>query len=618
MSIITLDFETFYDKDYSLSKLTTEQYINDPRFEIIGLGLKVGTKHPAQWFSGDLGSIKKYLSAQDWGSSIVICHNAHFDAAILQWKLGICGGFYTDTISMARAVEGPDVPASLAALAKRFNLGQKGEEVGRNIGKHRKDFSQQSLADYGAYCINDVELTYKLFTELASSFPESELELIDKTIRMFVQPSLKLDATLLKNRLDRVKLEKSQILRDLMETLKCATEEEVRKKLSSGPQFAEVLKSYGIQVPYKKGKNGEIPALAKNDLGFIALEESEDPFTQQLCAARLGVKSTLEESRIERFIGIHDRNEGYLPVPLKYYAAHPGRWGGMDSVNLQNLPTRDKNKKTLKNSIIAPDGYYIVNADLSQIEARLLAWLAGQEDVVRIFRQGLDIYAWDASQVYGKRITKENNPEERFVGKTMRLGLGYGTGPIKLQRTLETGDPPIKLSLLRCNELVWGWRMVNQNITDLWEQGNKLLRHLMSWPEGGDSFYFGKHELIPITPYGIRLPNGLYIRYSNLRTERGRMVHDSRKGPIEIWGGVVTENVVQALARIIIGDFMNVIGSRYKTVLTVHDSLVFVVKQDEVEEAKRYIESVMTTTPPWATGLPIAVDIKHGVSYGDC
>ena len=181
-------------------------------------------------------------------------------------------------------------------------------------------------------------------------------------------------------------------LAGLKDTLQCGDEEGVRAKLASNKQFAQILEESGIPVPTKisttTGK--ETYALAKNDEGFIALTESEDPFIQQLCAVRLGTKSTIEESRIERFIGIGARNKGRIPIPLKYYGAHTGRWAGSDSVNFQNLPSRDKKKKALKNAVLAPPKHYVINSDSSQIEARVLVWLAGQKDVTEQFRQGQD------------------------------------------------------------------------------------------------------------------------------------------------------------------------------------------------------------------------------------
>ena len=441
MSIITLDFETYYAKDFSLTKLTTEEYIRDKRFEVIGVAVKENDDETL-WFSGTHDEIKAWLNQFDWEHSALLCHNTMFDGAILSWIFDIKAAFYMDTLCMARAIHGVDAGGSLAALVKRYNLGEKGPEVIDALGKKRLDFNSGDLDRYAGYCRNDVDLTYRLFNQLATGFPGQELELIDMTLRMFIHPVLMIDDGLLSQRLQEVTEEKLQLLSSLKEQLKCETEEEVRKKLCSNPQFAKVLQSYGITPPTKTSPTTgkETFAFAKNDEGFIALTEHENPTVQHLCAVRLGTKSTLEESRIERFIRIRGRNRGRLPIPLKYYGAHTGRWSGMDSVNLQNLPSRDKKKKALKNSVVAPEGSVVINCDSSQIEARVLAWLAGQTSVVEQFRKGEDVYSIFASKIYDRPISKKD-PVERFVGKTCILGLGYGTGALKLKHTLKTQPP---------------------------------------------------------------------------------------------------------------------------------------------------------------------------------
>jgi DNA polymerase I-like protein with 3'-5' exonuclease and polymerase domains len=255
---------------------------------------------------------------------------------------------------------------------------------------------------------------------------------------MFISPSLRLDSDLLEERLNEVQAEKQKLLQGLMAKLQCDTEEEVRKKLASNQQFAKILEELHIPVPMKESNTTgkETFALAKTDEGFLALQEHEDPFVQDLCAVRLGTKSTIEESRIERFINIARRNQGFLPIPLKYYGAHTGRWAGADKVNFQNLPARDAKKKALKNAILPPENHVILNVDSSQIEARILVWLAGQYDQVELYRKNQDVYCDFATRVYNKTITKKNKIE-RAVGKTCILGLGYGTGWAKLKNVLK-------------------------------------------------------------------------------------------------------------------------------------------------------------------------------------
>ena len=623
MSLITLDFETYYAQDYSLTKLTTEEYIRSKKFEVIGVGVKLNDE-PTTWYSGSHADVKRYLAQYDWADSALLCHNTMFDGAILAWRFDVRPKFYLDTLCMARAVHGVDAGGSLAKLAERYDIGAKGTEVVEAKGKQITGFTSSELAQYGEYCKNDVELTLKLFQILSSEFPQEELDLIDMTLRMFINPVFNVDDGLLESRLEDIKNEKYELLGGLKEKLKCETEEEVRKKLASNKQFAQVLEEHGVKPPMKESKTTgkQTFALAKNDEGFIALTSHEDPFIQQLCAVRLGTKSTIEESRIERFISVGARNKGRLPIPLKYYGAHTGRWAGSDKVNFQNLPSRDKKKKALKNAVLAPDDHIVINCDSSQIEARVLAWLAGQSDVVEQFANGDDVYSIFASKIYEREISKKD-PIERFVGKTCILGLGYGTGALKLQHTLKTQPPGADLTEERCKEIVDLYRDTNDKIIKLWRDGDKLLKDLADWGKGKKPYYYGKHNCLQVHKEGIRLPNGLYIRYPELELETNEesnsgYVYKSRKGPVNIWGGSVVENVVQALARIVVGEQMLEVNKRYPVVLTVHDAAVCVVPEAEKDEAMAYIIEVMSTAPEWAKGLPVACEANWGYSYGEC
>jgi DNA polymerase len=622
MSFITLDFETYYAQDYTLSKLTTEEYINKTKFEVIGVGVKVDDA-PAVWFSGSREETKSFLMQFDWAESALLCHNTMFDGAILAWKFNIRPAFYFDTLCMARSIHGVDAGGSLKALAERYELGAKGTEVEDAKGKKRKNFTPEDLAQYGEYCKNDVDLTKALFRELASNYPPEEFSLIDMTLRMFIDPVLEVDDAMLEDRLNEVRQEKLAMLGTLMDKLKCDTEEAVRKKLASNKQFAELLQEYGVEPPMKLSKTTgkETFALAKNDEGFISLTAHEDPFIQQLCAVRLGTKSTIEESRIERFIGVGARNRGRLPIPLKYYGAHTGRWSGVDKVNFQNLPSRDKKKKTLKNAIIAPFGHVVINCDSSQIEARVLAWLAGQDDLVKVFADGRDVYSVFATEIYKRPISKAD-PVERFVGKTCILGLGYGTGALKLQHTLKTTPPGVALEESDCKEIVDLYRKLNDKITTLWRDGDEALGKIAEWGQKTEPEWYGKHECVKIVQGGFLLPNGLKIQYPELQhiveDNKYKYVYKSRKGQVSIWGGTVVENVIQALARIIVGQQMLEIQKRYKVVLTVHDAAVCVVPVEEVQEAIGYITQVMSIAPEWARGLPVACEAKYANSYGEC
>jgi DNA polymerase I-like protein with 3'-5' exonuclease and polymerase domains len=619
MQLVTLDFETYYDVGFSLSGLTTEEYIKDERFQVIGVSIKIDQSE-AKWYTGD--QVKEALDNIDWKNSALLCHNTQFDGAILSFRYNIIPGLYLDTLCMARAIHGVDVGGSLAFLVEKYNLGRKGTEVVDAKGKRLEDFTSQDLAQYGEYCKNDTELTHKLFQILAPDFPENEVKLIDLTLRMYTEPVLEVDDALLQDRLDDIQTEKSQLLQGLMKRLECDTEECVRAKLASNKQFAELLIELGITPPTKISPttDKETYALAKGDTGFLELTEHEDPFIQELCRVRLGTKSTIEESRIERFIDIGARNKGKLPIPLKYYGAHTGRWAGSDKVNFQNLPARDKKKKALKNAVIAPEDHVVINSDSSQIEARVLVWLAGQDDVVEWYREGRDVYSEFASKVYGRPITKKDTTE-RAVGKTCILGLGYGTGWSKLQQTLKIATG-LNLDESECQRLVKVYREVNDKVIQLWKTCDEALRDMSAWPNGKQPYYLDARNALLVTPKGIRLPNGLYIYYPGLTWDisesKSKYIYKSRRGMISIWGGSVVENVIQALARIIVGEQMLEINKKYRPVLTVHDAVVCVVPETEVGEALSFITTTMSSPPLWATGLPVACEAHHGASYGDC
>lgn len=603
MHLITYDFETFYDRGFSLSKMTTEEYIRDELFEVIGVAVKVDDGE-TQWFSGPMRDTKKWLQQFPWDNAVAVAHNAMFDAAILNWHFDIRPKRIVDTLSMLRALDGPDAGNSLAKAAERYGLGVKGTEVVNAMGKGRLDFTAEELARYGEYCINDVELTYELFKRLMVGFPLLELKLIDLTIRMFSEPVLHLDGDVLGNHLLDVQMKKEALMSKLNYD---------KADLMSNPKLAELLEFHGVTVPMKTSPTTgkETFAFAKNDEAFTALLEHENVQVQAIVAARLGIKSTLEETRTERFIRIAER--GTLPIPLRYYAAHTGRWGGDDKVNMQNLPR----KSPLKKAIIPPLGHVFIDCDSSQIEARTLAWLAGQDDLVEAFDRGEDVYRIMASAIYGVP-EDEVTPEQRFVGKTTILGAGYGMGPVKFQAQLKTFG--VDMELEECERIIHVYRATYPQIPQLWSQASRALLAMMA----GQTAPLGRDGVLAIDQLGIRLPNGLYIRYPNLRrvsrNGKNEVVYDTKKGksviPTRIYGGKCVENICQALARIVIGEQMLMIARRYRVAMTVHDSVVAVVPEEEADGARKFVEDCMRIRPKWATGLPLNCESKMGASYG--
>jgi len=533
MDLYTIDAETFYSKEFSLSRLTTEEYVRDPRFELIGLSIKKNDKK-TKWLSGDILEVYAALQTIDWSGAAILAHNTMFDGAILAWRLGIKPKLWLDTLSMSRAIHGPDASHGLAALAKRYNLPPKGDEVLRAIGMQRADFTPRQLASYGGYCKHDTDLCYQLFNIFVGQVPKKELQLIDMTLRMFTEPQLQLNKAKLEAHLAET-IRAKQALLDRVGTDK--------KQLMSGDKFAALLQEVGVDPPRKvsptTGK--EVWAFAKTDEDFKALLEHDNTDVQALVAARLGNKSTLEETRTTRFLGIESR--GLLPCPIRYYAAHTGRWGGDDKINLQNLPSRGPNAKRIKEAIEAPPGYVIVEADSSQIEARVLAWFAEQRDMLETFRNKEDPYKKMAALIYGVR-EDEVTKDQRQVGKGVVLGCGFGMGPDKFQVTMK-GVYGIFLELEECRRIIRIYRAANPRIVQLWKDAGHMLTYLTR----ETAYHFGKPGVLEVEParLGIRLPSGLYIQYPDLQahqTTKGWQFDYAGRGTSrkKVYGALVVEN----------------------------------------------------------------------------
>jgi DNA polymerase len=510
---------------------------------------------------------------------------------------------------MARAVHGLDVGGSLKALAERYEIGKKGDDVLNALGKRRADFTAEELDNYGAYCKNDADLTYALFKILINKFPTKELNVVDITLKMFIEPVLELDLELLEQHLEDVKRKKEKLLE-----VAAANKDD----LMSNPKFAVLLEHLGVDPPRKislrTGK--EAWAFAKTDEDFRALEEHPSIKVQALVAARLGNKTTLEETRTQRFIDIAKR--GKLPVPIKYYAAHTGRWGGDDKINLQNLPSRGQNAGKLKTAIKPPEGYVLIDSDSSQIEARTVAWMAGQQDLVEAFSNGEDVYKFMAAAIYRKDLD-DVTKEERFVGKTTILGAGYGMGAAKFQSQLKIFGVDVPLD--ECQRIINIYRQTYPTIPMLWRQAQTCVEAILT----KQAVNFGVVDAVVFdaTENGFLLPSGLWQRYEGLQRVtdaegKDQYEYKTRKGFVKIYGGKVVENLCQGVARCVIAEQMVKISKRYKVVLTVHDAVACIAPVEEAQEAQEYVEACMRWRPKWAAELPLNCESGIGDSYGNC
>ena len=644
--ILTIDFETRWDKkDYTLSKMTTEEYIRDNRFTAFGACVhEYGSDDPIEWYSGS--ELPVLFSNINWERTAVLAHNAQFDIAILEWVYSCRPAFIFDSLSMGRALRGVEVGNSLAKLASDFGLPPKGNAVHSTDGL--VELSPEVEKELAEYCKHDVFLCEKIFTKLAHRYPASELRLIDMTLKMFTRPTLVLDPLMLSNAIDEERNSREKLLQTL------GVEE---AELASNPKFAEQLQKLGVVAPTKVSKTTgkQTLALAKNDALFQALLNGEREDVALLCEARLRVKSTTERTRAQRFLDISQR--GSLPVPLSYYGAKSGRWSAAkgSAINMQNL----KRGSFLRKAIMAPENYQLVVGDLSQIEPRVLAWLSDYEDMLNIFRSGRDPYAAFGAQMFNiPGLSKETHPELRQSAKSALLGCGYGLGWASFASQLLTGflgAPPIRYErkfakalgvnrqfyekfvewqeneaklrdiphtcsiqelvehAIASKRIIDIYRATAYKVVEFWDICAVMLEKCLH--DGEER----KYKCLTFRKEEIELPNGMKLLYPDLRIvkdDKGRSQYVYGPDATKLYAGKITNNVTQALARIVMTDGMLRVSKRYFIAGTVHDELIAVVPDAEVEEAKTWVLEQMCMEPRYMQGIPLNADVGAHRRYG--
>jgi DNA polymerase len=606
--IACVDFETFYSDEYTLKKLSTTDYIRDDRFEAQSCAIYLDDNEVI--VAAGYDEIVYELGRIDWSTTAFLGHHTQFDGLIATHHFGVYPCFWLDTMSMARMAFGVDSSVSLKALTER--LGRPGKVHGQALvdvkGKHLADLSEEALDALLEYNADDVEDTRWIFDKMRPFVPDEELALIDITVRMYAEPTLLIDG----ERVARVYEQERTRKAELFERIGLDV-----KELGSAPKFAAQLEALGVDPPRKVSiRTGKIAyAFSKQDYEFKGLLEHPDDRVRWLVEARLASKSSLVETRSESILRRVGRP---TPIYLNYYGARTGRWSGGDGVNWQNLPRRGLGSE-LRKSLVAPDGHLLVISDASQIEARTLAWHAGQDDIVEAFANNVDVYCLAASVIFGRTITKAD-AFERFVGKVFVLGAGYGAGAAKINYMLKIGafGPVVKQLMEETEDFLNTWRASNKFITKDWKSSNQNARTaFLNLTEVDDGVV-----IFEGTKRGgyIHLPNGAYIFYPNISmSEDGKdMMYVTRNGPVKLYGGIIVENIIQSLARVILGQQMLVMQEEMpdmRIATTTHDEVVEVVPKKKAEEYKRITHRIMSTAPAWATGLPLNAETHVSEIY---
>jgi DNA polymerase family A len=612
MKTIVLDFETFYDDQFSLRRLTPVEYILDPRFETILCAVKEDGGTGFYLTPDELRAYLKQLPEK----VTVISHNALFDMCILAWVFDYIPTIMVDTLGMARAwLQHKLKSLSLASVAMHYGVGIKGGTVHQVKGMGLAAIKAAGFYhEYAAYSVNDADLCWAIYRKMIDEgFPVAEIAIMDTVLRCCVKPKFQLDQNKLHEHLHDVQTSKQNLL------ARCGMTS--RDDLMSNEKFAAALRLLDVEPPRKISlvTGNEAYAFAKTDEAFTDLEEHDNPEVQALVSARLGLKTTLEETRTQRMISISNltwkgNDQKLLPIPLRYSGAHTHRLSGDWKLNLQNLPSRRNN--TIRTAIIAPPGHTVVAVDASQIEARINAWFCGQTDLVEAFRRGEDVYSTFASEVYGYPVTKALK-KERTLGKVSILGLGYNMGGPKFVDTvrLQSGGEVI-IDDVESARVVQIYRRKYHRIPQMWKMLDNLLGRMTQDFE---------HTIGPVTfeRERIRLPSGLYLNYHDLQNKNGQWTFSYAGRPKYTYGGKVLENIIQALARICVMDAAVRVRKRLIKAenhvwlsLQVHDELVYVVPDRFVAIVRGIVSEEMRRPPWWGLDIPLGSEAAIGNSFG--
>lgn len=623
MDVVVLDFETFFSDEYTLSKLSTEAYIRDPRFKAHGAAIKWSKSTSARWY--DEKQLRQVLNEYDWSNTFLVCHHMQFDGLILSHHYNVHPKMLGCTLSMARLLLGNHLSVSLDNVRKHFGMPLKTTPYNLFKGKHWHEMDEQTQDLVAEGAEDEVESIWKIFGLLAKDFPVEEYEVLDTVLKMFTEPVLRADVQLL-GRIWESEAHKKQERH--AELGVAATD------LASAAKFTELLQAEGIEIEYKQGKNGPIPAFAKTDDFMRGLLEHPIDRVRTLAEARLGEKATFLQTRAAA-LGWKASRGGTLPVYLFYAGAGTLRVSGGDGDNWLNF----KRGSDIRKAILAPDGYLLAPIDSSQIECRVLHYLAGgpDEPVIQKFRNKEDPYTDLASKFYGEKIYKPKGDDprraemeaKRGMGKQGRLMCGYGASGAQFKVTAKNGlyGPPVEISIEDANDFVDLYRADNPSIcapnTGYWAQCGRMLSRLA----GGPPIEWGP---LLVKEHKIYLPNGAMLNYDTLGFHRPDADEDVReferkgfwrmrtkRGWKKMWGSKLTQNICEAVSRVIISQAMiRITRMGYRVLNWPYDELLVLIPRDgREEEHVERCKAEMVKDVPWLPGLPLDCEAHLGDRY---
>lgn len=686
MNVLTVDFETYYDREYSLSKMTMIEYIMDGRFQPIMMSYSINDE-PIKNVIG-YPKIKEVLDGIDWDNTVLNAQNTAFDATIIRARFGHTARYYTDTMAMARVTaahvfEG----ASLGAIAKVLQANgvpvpPKGKEVQSALGMHLYNAyhgtpylalkattdpdevqrGHELLMGYVEYCNNDVHLAREAFKYFTKMITPDEMQYGDMILKCYIEPSLYLDLPIIEEEIQRIHERDEKRARDVANKYFNGKQAELRSVCRSVPKFTEFLRGLGgileheidedadyafiIPSKYSEKKGRVEPCYSKTFPAVIEMCDRMDEIGD-IFRTKLAMSSSIELSRAERFRAIAKIGCGF-GMPYTVSGAHTHRLGGSGGLNVQNLSSgrKEGQSNALKRSISAPHGHQVVVFDSSQIELRTGSYIAGDHATLKMFLEGRDPYSEQASLIYGgdpveiKKLAKSGVEPyasiQRPAGKASLLSNIYGTGAVGFMNYAKLMG--VDMTLEEAQHIVKVYRETHPEVVAIWNACEVALRNMIAGasgyfggPDGKLFYYDGARMNHGVRMPGIRLPDGNWLNYHCLSmrereypdgsTKMNYAYRGLKEGRIQwifTYAARIFENCNQALAFAVMKYQALLINQRYKIVLNTHDEWGIVVKDEEVEQAKEYMQWCMRQVPEWAKGLPVDCEGDAAVHYGDC
>lgn len=645
MRRLHLDLETCSEAD--LRKTGASRYSRDPSTRVTVIAWAFDDE-PIKSVAGEITELPKEIADHLAAGGELCAYNAAFEAAIIRNVLKTPLKPEQISCVMQRALHA-GLPAALGSCGPALGLDIVKDTTAHGLmlrmsrprapGRwwHLED--PEKLAALEAYCRQDVAAEREIDKNIPE-LPEEErrLSIIDRVAN---DHGIYLDIPLIHKMIAIADVATKELNAECMQLTSGAVS-------SAGTQTAKMLAWLGDYAPEDLSKAAVAEALKRDDL--------PDNVRRVLEIRQLVAKSSVK--KLKAALACVDDDGAARGINVYYGANRTGR-NSSTRIQAQNMPRpsikmvneaidsmmRGASTKELdtffgspleviasclRGFIIPRPGKVFVVSDLAQIEARVVAWLAGQKDVLEVFASGQDIYTYTANKM---------GSSDRQFGKVLVLACGFGMGPGKFADTAKTYG--LELTPEQAEAAVAGWRDTNPRIRQLWWDLDRTVKEVIrTQRETKGRVTKGVNKLISVTVgparngsplMTIRLPSGRKLFYRDIRLlpdpkdpTRENIVYSGvdqttkRWGDVRSYGGKICENITQASARDVV---FHMVEEIVKTgvgdlITTIHDEVVFEVDASRADEALATIERIMHTAPAWAEGCPVGAEAGVMTRYG--